>query len=338
MLKDVAEYLGLSTSAVSRVLNDKADSIPQETKDRIFAAARELNYRPNYAARSLRGKPSRSIGVLMPEISEGYAAGIMNGIEPRLLKDGYFYLMASHRSRSELLDEYLTQLEDRNVEGFILVAAAITKAPRFPTVVVSGHRPIEGVTNVVLDHDRAALQALTHLAELGHERIAFFRGSPGNVDTDDRWQAIRRAATTLGLEIRPQLVLDLVSQSYGPVSSSEDGYQEGHAFGRKLLNGGSEFTALFAFNDFSAIGAMRAFIEADLRIPDDVSVVGFDDIQSAAFWNPSLTTVRQPLRRMGEVAAETLLQRVSGDDTHPAEFLTVEPELIVRDSTGPAAT
>ena len=106
-----------------------ADSIPQETKDRVFAAARELNYRPNYLARSLRGKRSFSVGVLVPEISEGYAAGVMSGVEGHLVGEGYFYLMASHRSKQELLEEYLRHLEDRSVDGFILIATHLKQAP-----------------------------------------------------------------------------------------------------------------------------------------------------------------------------------------------------------------
>lgn len=359
-LKAVAEYLSLSPATVSVVLNRSpvADSIPQETKDRVLAAARELNYRPNYLARSLRGKRSFSVGVLVPEISEGYAAGVMSGLEDHLIEAGYFYLMASHRSKNDLLDEYLKHLEDRSVEGFILVAAQLEKAPPLPTVVVSGHRPFPSVTNVILDHDTAAQIALTHLTALGHERIAFFRGAPGNVDAEYRWRAIVETARSMAIEMRPELSLQLVGKAYGAVFSPEEGYQEGYAYGQKLLqaaaiapqtgqeilpDAGGEitplstrlpFTALFAFNDISAIGAMRAFLDAGLRIPEDVSVIGFDDIQSAAFHNPSLTTVRQPLQKMGETAGEILLRRLAGGNSFP-EFVTVEPELVVRASTGP---
>lgn len=336
-LKAVAEHIGLSPATVSVVLNRSpvADSIPQETKDRVLQAARELNYRPNYLARSLRGKRSFSIGVLVPEISEGYASGVMSGIEEHLVECGYFYLMASHRSRKDLLEEYLKQLEDRSVEGFILLATQLDSAPPLPTVVVSGHQRQPGVTNVVIDHDLAARFALAHLADLGHRRIAFFRGAEGNADAEERWRSIRETAGSLELEIRPELSLQLVGESYGAVFSPEQGYNEGHIYGRKLLDAGADFTALFAFNDVSAIGAMRAFLDAGLRVPEDVSVVGFDDILSAAFQNPSLTTVRQPLRRMGETAGEILVQRLAGKDSYP-DFVTIEPELVVRASTGPA--
>ena len=139
------------------------------------------------------------------------------------------------------------------------------------------------------------------------------------------------------MPIRPELILQLSgdpSEKFTP----EDAYKEGYAFGHKLLRSGVGFTSLFAFNDVSAIGAMRAFLDSGLRVPEDVSVVGFDDIQSSAFLNPSLTTVRQPLREMGQLAAKALLERLAAKDDHSSARLTVEPELVVRGSTGPPPT
>jgi DNA-binding LacI/PurR family transcriptional regulator len=338
-LKEVARHLGLSPAAVSLVLNraPAGDAIPDETKERIFAAARELAYRPNYFARSLRSRRSFSVGVLVPEISEPYAAEVMSGIESHLLAEGYHYLVTSHRrSTAPLLAESLELLEHRAVEGLILVATQIHEAPRLPAVVVSGHTPLPGVTNVVLDHDRAARETLGHLRALGHRRIAFFKGQPGSADTDDRWRAILEAAAALGLEVRRELTLQLSGEEAEEVFSPQDGYVEGYTYGRQLLARGARFTALFAFDDVSAIGATRAFLDAGLRVPEEVSVVGFDDIQSAAFQNPTLTTVRQPLREMGETAARLLLQRLRAGAPTAGNFVTVQPELIVRGSTGPA--
>jgi LacI family transcriptional regulator, galactose operon repressor len=338
-LKDVAESLQLSPSTVSLVLNRSpvAESIPEETQNRVFAAARELNYRPNYLARSLRRQRSHSVGVLVPELSEGYAAGILSGIEDHLVLHGYFQLVTSHRDKAHLVGEYLDMLQDRSVEGFILVATPIDASPVLPTAAIAGHRKLDGVTNVVIDHDFAAKLALAHLTELGHERIAFFKGQATNADTEDRWRANLEVADAFGLEVHPDLTLQL-SDAAGPqVFPKEQGYEEGYAFGQLLLDRGVDFTALFAFNDTSAIGAMRAFLDAGLRVPEDVSVVGFDDIQSAAFQNPSLTTVRQPLAQMGEIAARSLLQRIASGDSKP-ESLTVQPQLVVRDSTGPPST
>lgn len=329
--KALAEHLGLSPATVSLVINRSpaADSIPQATKDRILAAARHLNLRPNFVARSLRKQRSFTIGVVVPEISEGYAALVMSGIEDELLQEGYFYLVVSHRHRPDLIEGYPKLLLGRAVEGIIAVDTAWKHPLSVPVVAVSGHREIRGITNIVLNHARAATLALEHLYHLGHRQIAFIKGQEFSSDTAVRWSAIVEAAGRLGFRIRP----NLTAQLEGDVPSPDLGYH----VTQKLLAGGQPFTAVFAFNDISAIGAIRALREAGLRVPEDVSVVGFDDIQSAAFQNPALTTVRQPLRKMGEIAAETLLRRISSPDNAPyPKLITVEPELIVRASTSSA--
>src|SRR5260221_3881975 len=331
-LKSVPEPLALSKTAVSFVINSSpsAKSIPQSTQELIRRAARELNYRPNQLARSLRQQRSYTIGVVVPEISEGYAALVMSGIEDHLLEEGYFYFVVSHRHRNELIEEYPLLLQQRAVEGLIAVDTAFTEGVQVPLVAVSGHRDVPGVTNIVLNHARAATLALEHLTKLGHRQMAFIKGQAFSSDTAVRWDSVRAAAAELGIDIKDPLVGQLEGES----SSAELGY----VVTRKLLASGEPFTALFSFNEISAIGAIQALREAGRRIPEDVSVVGFDDIQSAAFQNPGLTTVKQPLRQMGVLAAETVLQCINAPlkVPYPKEII-VEPEFIVRGSTGPAA-
>ena len=330
-LKSLAEHLGLSQAAVSLVINRSpgAKSIPDRTQELIRQAARELNYRPNHLARSLRQQRSYTIGVVVPEISEGYAALVMSGIEDHLLQEGYFYFVVSHRHRDELIEEYPLLLQQRAVEGLIAVDTAITGAAQVPLVAVSGHRDVPGVTNIVLDHARAASLAMEHLTKLGHRQMAFIKGQVFSSDTAIRWESVRTAAQSLGVAINDRLVGQLEGES----SSPELGYQ----VAKKLLGTGEPFTALFAFNDISAIGAIQALREAGRRIPQDVSVVGFDDIQSAAFQNPALTTVRQPLREMGMLAAETLLRRIAAPPEAPyLKEIVVQPALICRASTAKA--
>jgi DNA-binding LacI/PurR family transcriptional regulator len=327
-LKSLAEHLGLSQAAVSFVLSRSpaAKSIPPRTQELIRAAARELNYRPNHLARSLRQRRSYTIGVVVPEISEGYAALVMSGIEDHLLQEGYFYFVVSHRHRNELIEEYPLLLQQRAVEGLIAVDTALSEGVQVPLVAVSGHRDVPGVTNIVLNHERGATLALEHLAKLGHRHVAFIKGQEFSSDTVVRWDSVRRAAAKFGIAIKERLVVQLEGES----SSPELGYLATH----KLLASGAPFTALFAFNDISAIGAIQALREAGRRVPKDVSVVGFDNILSAAFQNPALTTVRQPLREMGVIAAETLLRRITapGNAPYPKEIV-VDPDLIVRAST-----
>jgi DNA-binding LacI/PurR family transcriptional regulator len=329
-LKAVAEHLGLTPGTVSAVLNNSAASkaIPQHTRDRVLQAARELNYRPNFMARSLRVQRTFTIGVILEEIGDGYGSSIVSGIEEYIRKKNYFFLTVAHRHDVELLQSYSQMLLARGVEGFITVDTSLREAPPLPTVAVAGHRQLENVTNIILDHRRAALLALNHLKELGHQQIAFLRGHPQSSDSEVRWNSICEVAQELGIAINPQLVV----QIQGLDSTPELGYP----FGKELLARKAPFTALFAYNDISAIGAMRAFQEAGLRIPDDVSVVGFDDIASAIFCIPSLTSVRQPLKKMGNIAAETLLARIEGHSDFAPE-IAVEPELVVRNSTSRAA-
>jgi DNA-binding LacI/PurR family transcriptional regulator len=330
-LKKLAEHLGLSPATVSLVINRRsvADSIPQETKDRIFAAVRKFKYRPNFFARSLRSQRSFTIGVIVPEVSDGYSASVMSGVEDYLLQEGYFYFVASHRHRSDLIDEYPRMLLERSVDGLIAVDTPWHLNLSVPVVTVSGHNDVKGVTNIVLNHQRAAEVALKHLFHLGHRQIAFIKGQEFSSDTEVRWANIERTAQHLGLTIHPRLVAQLEGDSPSP--------QLGYMATKVLLASREAFTALFAFNDISAMGAIRALRESGRLVPDDVSVVGFDDIQSAAFQNPSLTTVRQPLREMGRAAAEILLKRISRPGSELHDQHTVEPELVIRETTGPAA-
>ena len=331
-LKELAAHLGLSSATVSLVINRSpaAKSIPHATQERVRQAARELNYRPNLMARSLRQKRSFTIGVIVPEVSEGYAALVLSGIEDYLLQEGYFYFVVSHRHRSDLIAEYPPLLQQRAVEGIIAVDTILTEPSAMPVVSISGHRSLPGVTNIVLDHLLAAQLALQHLQKLGHTRIAMIKGQDFSSDTEIRWNALHAVAKQLGVVIHDRLTVQLESDSPSP--------EVGYAVTRKILERGELFTALFAFNDISAIGAIRALREAGKRVPEDVSVVGFDDIQSAAYQNPALTTVRQPLRQMGAIAAETLLSRVNSPRSvdYPAEIV-VKPELIVRSTTAAAS-
>ena len=326
-LKKLAEHLGLSPATVSLVINRSsvADSIPQATKDRIFAAARKFKYRANFFARSLRTQRSFTIGVMVPEVSDGYSASVMSGVEDHLLQEGYFYFVASHRHRSDLIDEYPRMFLERSVDGLIAVDTPWHFNLSVPVVTVSGHNDVKGVTNIVLNHQRAAEVALKHLVHLGHRQIAFIKGQEFSSDTEVRWANIERVANHLGLTINPHLVTQLEGDSPSP----ELGYEAT----KKLLVAKKSFSALFAFNDISAMGAIRALRESGLHVPEDVSVIGFDDIQSAAFQNPALTTVRQPLREMGRAAAEILLKRINRPGSELHDQHVVEPELIIRETT-----
>lgn len=326
-LRAVADYVGLTPGTVSAVLNNapSSRSIPQRTKNRILAAARELNYRPNFFAQSLRRKRTYTVGLIVEEIGDAYGSMVISGVEQYLQQKNYFFLTVVHRHNPDLLQRYAQILSERGVEGFITVDMQLREAPALPTVAVAGHKTFEGVTNIILDHQHAARMALRHLLDLGHREIAFMKGQPFSSDSTARWSAICEAAHELQLEIKPELTVQIDIDDPTP--------QLGYPFAKQLLERGKAFTALFAYNDISAIGAIRAFQESGLWVPKDISVVGFDDIQGAAYNTPSLTTVRQPLVRMGAIAAEILLARIEGRGDYPTQ-IAIEPELIIRESTG----
>ncbi len=330
-LKDVASSLNLSPTAVSLVLNSAptADSIPKETQDRIFEAARRLNYRPNYIARSFRAQRTHTIGVLIPELSGGYSSMVLSGVEEKLLAENFYYFVGSHRHKQEYIERYSHFFIERCVEGILAIDTPQNNQTYLPVVSISGHDDIEGITNIILNHETAARLSVRHLRKLGHEKIAVVKGQNFSSDTEIRFQATCNAAREEGIRIEE----NMISQLVGDIPSPEPGY----IAAKKLLDGGAKFTALIAFNDISAIGAILALREAGLEVPRDVSVIGFDDIYEARFTNPLLTTIRQPLKKMGELGVKNLLDKIlSGSDgTFPNE-VSVEPELIIRQSTAEA--
>ena len=340
-LRMLAEHLELSQTTVSLVLNDSpsAKSIPQETRNRVIEAAERLNYRPNYFARSLRQKRSMSVGVLAPDLSEGYFTRVMSGVVQELTAAHYFYFTSCHDWKRELIEKYPRMLVERAVDGFLLLntPADHIEVP-VPVVAISAHSAVENVTNIVLDHHRAVEQALAHLYALGHRRIAFMRGPRAIPDSEYRWEAIQQVGQDMNLKIDPALVIRIDSAGW----SMKDGYHPmapeiGYRPMQVLLEKSRDFTAIFCFNDIAAIGAIRALKDAGLAVPGDVSVVGFDDIQSAAYSTPSLTTVRQPLMEMGKRGAQVLLERIANRDKEYPSEIVMAPDLVIRESTGTAS-
>jgi len=323
-LKDLAAHLNLSPSTISFVLNDTPGrSIPEATRERIRAAAIEFNYKPNMIARSLLGKPMRSIGILLPVLGEGYHSQVLSGIGDLLMEEGYFYFTVHHRHLESLITEYPVLLQARGVDGILAIDTKLTNPLPLPAVLIAGHSTLPDVTNVVLDHEHAARLALQHLYDLGHRKIVYMKGQSVSTDTELRWSATMKVARELGLTIDEQLVIKLAKDSTSP----EISYPGIH----DLLESKQKFTAILCFNDISAMGSIRALHDYGYHVPHDVSIVGFDDIQSASYHVPSLTTIRQPLKLMGSTAAAALLRKLAHEDL-PAT-IEVQPELVVRESS-----
>src|SRR5215468_10518804 len=216
-LKILADYLGLCPATVSVVLNSvPGRSIPQKTRDRVREAARKFNYQPSLLARSLRKQRTFTVGVLVPELNDGYHTMVMSGIGDHLMQEGYFYFSAHHRHKPDLVEEYPRLLMGRGAEGIITIDTNLKHELPVPVVAVAGHKRITGVTNVVLDHHHAAELALRHLHQLGHRHIAFMRGQPFSSDSNDRWKSIVAVARELGIEIRPELTIRLEKDLTSP--------------------------------------------------------------------------------------------------------------------------
>ncbi len=330
-LKELSHILNLSQSTVSRIINGAgpAHRIAKETEERVLHAAALHGYSANSVARSLRQKRTFTIGVMVPEISEGYSASVLGGIEEELLKHGYFYFVVSHFHRLELLTGYPRMMLARSVEGIIAVDTILEEELPVPVVAVSGHERRLGVINIELDHKAAAHLALSHLASLGHRNIAFIKGQAFSSDTELRWRAIVECARALEIVIDPEIVMQLEGPEPGP--------GPGLAITRQLLRRNHLFTAIFAFNDVTAIGAIMALREAGFRVPRDISVMGFDDVLIASTNHPPLTTINQPLRVMGQTAATTLLGLIRDEIPHPRPpAITVYPKIVIRKSTAHA--
>ena len=324
-LKELAQYLGLNPSTISVVLNNTPGrSIPEETRKRIKQAAQQFNYQPNLMARSFRSRRTFTVGILVPELGDGYHTAVMSGIGDYLAHAGYFYFTAHHRHHANLVVQYSQQLIAKGAEGLICIDTALEHAQSVPAVAVAGHRHIRGVTNILLDHRKAAELTMNHLYSLGHRKIAFMRGQPFSSDSNERWKGIVQVSRELGIEIKQELTVQLKRD----MSSPELGYP----VIRKLLTHEREFTAIVCFNDIAAIGAIRAIHDMGLRVPDDISVIGFDDIKAAAYISPNLTTIRQPLTEMGRLAAQCIVDRLHHTQAF-REQIAFSPELIVREST-----
>jgi LacI family transcriptional regulator len=339
---DVARTSGFSPSTVSIVLNEAPLSryVAAQTKERIRKTAKDLGYRPDAFARSLRSRRSQTIGVLVFDISDPFCTLILQGIERALSSSGYLpIIMDAHNERKQF-EGYLEMLMERRVEGLIVVANWLfeeggllvnLKRNNLPTIVVGRDLSQDKIGSVIVDNEAGGYAAMEHLYALGHRKIVIIRGPETLVDSSLRWDGIRRFAAESGLEIDPRCVR-LLPDALDPNS----GFEGGVKATADLLRGRTKFTALLAFDDLTALGAVRALSRAGLSVPDDCSVIGFDDIPAAAFCTPSLTTICQPMEDMGRIGAEQVLiglqEGEKGKIVVPAMQL-LPPSLVVRDST-----
>ena len=341
-IRDVARECGYSASTVSIVLNSAPLSryIPDDTKGRIQAAARKLGYRPNPLARSLRSQRSNIVGVMVFDITDPFCTPILRGLENSLYQANYLSLLADAHNEPHRFERYLEMLLDRRVEGLVIIAnwlvtdiklLADLTAKQVPAVIAGRAYEINTVSTVSVDNESGAAMAIEHLYRLGHREIAFLRGPKVLTSSGQRWKGVRGFANSVGLKLDAKRIAEL-PESLDPNSS----FEAGVLLTTELLRQGKTFTALMAYDDMTALGALRALKQKGLRVPNDCSVIGFDDVAQAALSVPSLTTIRQPMEAMGSMSVGIMLDSIKAVDQKrdaPVIRRKIPAELVVREST-----
>jgi DNA-binding LacI/PurR family transcriptional regulator len=327
-IKDIAAAAGVAHSTVSRALQN-SPQVAHETGEKIRRIAREMGYRASAVARGLVTNRTRTIGVVVTSIADPFVAEVVGGIEETANDHGYSTFLASSNAEPDREIKVVHSFEEHRVDGIVVTSSRVgalyvpmLSEMQVPIVLINNQHPGEFVHAVMIANVEASREAAKHLIGLGHRLIAYLGNRFGHQSDMERFAGYRQALEEADLPFRPELVV------HG------DGGPEGGVRAMEMLLALPEPpTAVFCYNDMSALGALRRIRTAGLRVPGDISVVGFDDLFVAQYTEPPLTTVRQPKRQMGRLAMETLLKLMSG--SKPEEHIRVPGELIVRESTAP---
>ena len=341
-LSDVARACGFSVSTVSIVLSEAplSQNVAASTRKQIRAMAQQLGYHPDAYARSLRRRRSQTVAVLAYDLSDPFCIPTVRGIQAGLHPAHYVPLLMDAQTQRRLFDSYLKMVLERRAEGVIVIASWIFEEANLlsdieknnvPIVILGRDLTARNISSVLVDNEAGGALAMRHLAELGHRRIGVIRGPEELFDSELRWTGVQRAAAEAGIRLDPRLVHQLPGLG-DPIS----GFEGGQNFAKQMLGSGAPFTAVLAFDDLTALGVVRGLTYAGLRVPEDCSVLGFDDVLPAAVATPGMTTIRQPLKEMGLLAAEWVLRsihaREKGIEKSP-ELHQAQPELVMRMST-----
>ena len=327
-IKDIARQARVSHSTVSRALND-SPQVNSVTAARIRQIAEQSGYRVSAAARALVRGRSQTIGVVVTSIADPFVAGVVDGIEEVAEARGYPVFVANSNARPEREVGVVRSFEERRVDGIIVTSSRVgalyvplMARMRVPIVLLNNQHDSEFVHCVLIDNVQASRDATRHLIALGHRRIAYLGDQLGHQSNAERLEGYRQALREAGIRFQRRLV------------ALGDGRPEGGAAAMaELLARPEQPTAVFSYNDMSALGAMREIRKRSLRIPDDISIVGFDDLYISRYLDPPLTTMRQPMRNMGRMAMETLFEIFDGAEA--PQHQRVRGELIVRGSAAP---
>lgn len=338
-LSDIAARSGVAAMTVSRVVNGNG-YVSEDTRRRVQEAISEMNYRRNGLARNLKRQRTETVGLVLGDLSNPYSTELANAVRESLSARGYnlFICISEHSAKEDIAA--FEALVDHNVDGIIVATRANQEGDarlesiansNLPIVVVGRDFQHESVDHVSADNFAGGFEATQHLIDLGHKRIGFIGAAFEDRGNLKRLQGYLKALETHGIPVDERLITGRKgSMSDVPGYSTEKIGYEGM---KRLLSLPNRPTAVFARNDFTAVGAMSAIKEAGLSIPQDVAIVGFDDTPLALHTMPSLTTVRQPVRQQGQLASEMLLKRISSERVFERDEQILGCELIVREST-----
>ncbi|MCL4516581.1 MAG: LacI family transcriptional regulator [Firmicutes bacterium] len=328
-IKDVAKKARVAPSTVSYVLTN-SKKITEETRQRVIRAVKELNYVPNGVARSMKSRNTYLIGLLLSDVAHHLSFAIAKGVDEVAFKANYNVIFCNTHNESERESQYIRLLEERQVQG-IIVASRRTeelthtylKSRQIPIVYANRYEPGESVSCVLVDNEAGGYAATKHLVDLGHRKIGFISGPSGRSSSRDRQRGYEQALHEARIPVDRELI-----------RLGEYSVESGYKAMQQLLE--LRPTAVFAANDNMAIGAVNCIVESGWRVPEDISVVGYDNSIQSTFVHPALTTVDVPLPQVGEVAARILLDEISGRSATP-QSIRVKCNLIVRGSSGPVS-
>jgi DNA-binding LacI/PurR family transcriptional regulator len=327
-IKDLARFANVSQSTVSRALRNSS-LVNAETTEKIQRLAREHGYRASLVARSLVTRETKAIGCVVSSIADPFVAQVISGVYEAATQTGYALLLANSNTDPEREIEAVLSFQDRRVDGILVVASRVgdrygahLASMRLPIVLINNQHSATHIHSLMIDNVAAAQEATRHLTNLGHRRIAYLGSTAGQFSDEERREGYRSVMKELGLALHPELLV----QGDGTPNGGEQAVRE-------MLSQPVRPTAIFCYDDLLALGAYRAIYTAGLSIPDDISVVGFDDVFFAPYTVPPLTTMRQPMLSMGRSAMELLVKLCAGQEI--SEQVLVKAELVMRASTAP---
>jgi len=332
---DIAKEANVSVATVSRVLNDTAP-VKASTREKVNAVIQKYQFQPNALARSLISKATGMIGMILPDITNPFFPEVFKGAEDEARAKGYTFFLCNSGGDYRRESEYLSALKEKRVDGIIFLGGRINSsrcspelsnevaelAEQIPIVLVNGALPKSGVHRVASDEALGAELAMQHLIDLGHRDIAFIGGVDYMTPTIQKVKAFKKKLSENGLPIRPEWIMH-----------KDFSVENGKELMTRLLRGSERPSAVMCVNDFTAVGAVKVAIEHGLRIPEDISVVGYDDTPLSTTVIPELTTVAQRTYELGKQSVTLLHQLINGEKTKKVTML--HPELVVRQSTGP---